>query len=219
MLAFVNISINMTNMKLASDRRTAVKRSYRQGARALAAAETHQRILASLMKRLEDTAYEDIRLEQVAADAGVTVQTVLRRFGSKEELLLASAKAFGEQILERRAAATGGTREAVSALVDDYEITGDVTIRLLAQERFEPVRRVLALGRSAHRDWVERSFARALQGTARSLREQRIAALIVATDVYTWKLLRRDQQRSRQATAAIVNEIVEALQHAFTERN
>ena len=35
--------------------------------------------------------------------------------------------------------------------------------------------------------------------------------LVVATDVYTWKLLRRDQGLSRDETVASILKIVEAL--------
>ena len=35
--------------------------------------------------------------------------------------------------------------------------------------------------------------------------------LIVATDVYTWKLLRRDQGLSRERTAAAIRHMVQAI--------
>jgi hypothetical protein len=38
-----------------------------------------------------------------------------------------------------------------------------------------------------------------------------VPELVVATDVYTWKLLRRDQGLSRDETVASILEIVEAL--------
>jgi hypothetical protein len=38
-----------------------------------------------------------------------------------------------------------------------------------------------------------------------------VPELVVATDVYTWKLLRRDQGLSRDDTAAAVLRIVNAL--------
>lgn len=59
----------MTNMK---------KREYRMSARADAAELTGQRIIDCMLDRLRTTPYERIRLEDVAADAGVTSQTVIR---------------------------------------------------------------------------------------------------------------------------------------------
>jgi hypothetical protein len=36
-------------------------------------------------------------------------------------------------------------------------------------------------------------------------------ALVIATDVYAWKLLRRDMGRSRDATAATIESMIRAL--------
>ncbi len=38
-----------------------------------------------------------------------------------------------------------------------------------------------------------------------------VPELIVATDVYTWKLLRRDQGLSREQTAAAIRHMVQAI--------
>jgi AcrR family transcriptional regulator len=55
-------------------------------ARADAAAATADRIIAAARVRLRREPYDELTLEVVAADAGVTVRTVLRRFGSKDGL-------------------------------------------------------------------------------------------------------------------------------------
>jgi hypothetical protein len=38
-----------------------------------------------------------------------------------------------------------------------------------------------------------------------------VPELVVATDVYTWKLLRRDQGLSRRKTAAAIRRIIEGI--------
>jgi hypothetical protein len=60
---------------------------------------------------------------------------------------------------------------------------------------------LLARGRRGHRDWVEAMFR------APGLTPE----LVVATDVYTWKLLRRDQGLDRDETVASILKIVQAL--------
>jgi hypothetical protein len=86
---------------------------------------------------------------------------------------------------------------AVAALVDDYEVTGDPTIRTLAiEDRVSAVRPALKRGRAYHRAWVQRTFPAALDGLDRAERRRRVAQLVVATDVFTWRLLRRDQRLS-----------------------
>ena len=81
-------------------------RTYRQTARAKAAEETGIRIVEAFMARMEDCWFEEIRLEDVASDAGVTVQTVIRRFGGKDGLLEAIVveRAAHERVSDRKSA-------------------------------------------------------------------------------------------------------------------
>jgi hypothetical protein len=55
--------------------------------------------------------------------------------------------------------------------------------------------------------WLDRIFSDLLPKTP-TARRQAICALHVATDVYTWKLLRRDLQLSRADTERIMRELV-----------
>lgn len=196
----------------------AKKRTYRQGARATAAADTYRRVVEAFLTRMETLVFDEITLDSVAAAAGVTVQTVIRRFTSKEGLLRAAAESFGNDIQLRRAVSHGGTAALIKALVDDYEITGDLTIRLLAQEQHAAIKEVLALGRRFHRQWVGDVFRSSLELLPRAARERQLAGLVVLTDVYTWKLLRRDQEFSAAGTAAVMLELIEASLGAVTTR-
>jgi AcrR family transcriptional regulator len=151
---------------------------------------------------LEDW-YDAVTLAAIAKRAGVSGQTVLNHFGSKEALFAAVHERFGRDVESRRYTPEPGDVEgAIDALLEDYEITGDAVIRLLAlEEKVPAVRPLLKLGRAGHRRWVETMFeAPAL-----------VPELVVATDVYTWKLLRRDQELSRKQTAAAMRRMVEAL--------
>jgi hypothetical protein len=105
-------------------------------------------------------------------------------------------------VSKRYAPAAGDIPALVEALADDYETTGDAVIRTLAlEEKVPSLQPLLALGRRSHREWVETMFG------APELTPE----LVVATDVYTWKLLRRDQGLSRDETVASILKIVEAL--------
>ena len=57
-------------------------RTYRMTARADAAERTGERITDAMLRRFAELPYDRIRLEDVAAVAEVTVQTVIRRFGT-----------------------------------------------------------------------------------------------------------------------------------------
>jgi len=135
--------------------------------------------------------------------SGVSGQTVINHFGGKEQLAAAAYDRQSEQIVTRRYAPQPGDVPAlVEAVVDDYETTGDAVIRLLAlEERVPSLRPLLASGREGHREWVATMFAA----------PELVPELVVATDVYTWKLLRRDQGLSRDETAAAILRIVQAL--------
>jgi hypothetical protein len=73
------------------------------------------------------------------------------------------------------------------------------------------VQPVMARGRAGHQEWVESVFAAALVGLRGKARRRRIAQLVAVTDVYAWKLLRRDKGLDRDQTIAAIRELVLAL--------
>jgi hypothetical protein len=81
---------------------------------------------------------------------------------------------------------------------------------LAQEEHVPPFRKVTDAGRQLHRSWVERTFAPWLRvsGAARALR---LAKLVAVTDVYVWKLLRRDQGLSRSATEKTLLELIQLI--------
>src|SRR5947209_1885296 len=91
-------------------------RAYRQGARAEASRATADRILAAFRKAILEQWFEQIRLDDIAKSADVTVQTVIRRFGSKEQLLQAATAQLGAEIRARRVSAVGDPARAIEAL-------------------------------------------------------------------------------------------------------
>ena len=97
-------------------------------------------------------------------------------------------------------------------LVDEYEVTGDGVLRILAQEdRVELLREMADRGRAAHQEWLAESFPGTHAGLRGAARERRIAQLHALTDVYTWKLLRRDLGLTRNATATALQELLEPM--------
>ncbi len=57
----------------------------------------------------------------------------------------------------------------------------------------------------------ERVFDGALSGLRGKARARRLAQLVAVTDVYTWKLLRRDKGLDRDQTVAAMRELVLVL--------
>jgi AcrR family transcriptional regulator len=181
--------------------------------RAAAAEVTRERILEAACDAFMGAWYDEVTLREIAADAGVALQTVVNHFGNKETLFGAAAERISDAISTLRwTVAAGDLEGAATILVDDYERTGDFTLRTLAiEERAPVVEPLLARGRRGHQEWVEHVFAAALPGLRGVDRKRRVAQLVVATDVFTWKLLRRDKRLSREQTITAIRELVEAL--------
>lgn len=189
------------------------KRAYRMRARAEAAEATGERILDAVEAVHIERPFKEVTLDSVAERAGVTVQTVLRRFGSKPLLFAAVLERMAVRVSEQRGAAPAGdVTGAVRVLVDVYEEFGDTVLRLLSEEEGRPVLRALTdQGRVYHKRWCERVFAAALEGLRGVERERRVAQLVAVCDVYVWKLLRRDRGLSRRQTELAMRELVESL--------
>ena len=192
---------------------TVTRRPYRMAARADSARATADRILDATTELFFERPTDRPSLEEVARRAGVAKQTILRRFGSKEALVTAAVERETERVsAERGGVVPGDVAGAVRAVVGHYERVGDGTMRMLAEEVRSPgVRAITDRGRAYHADWCARVFAPALEGRATADRDRALAQLIAVTDVYTWKLLRRDRGLSRRQTELALRELLEPL--------
>ena len=134
-----------------------------------------------------------ITLNPVAERAGVTVKTELRHFTTREALLDAAWARAYDDIVAERTPPSGDSGAALALLVEHYERRGDMALGMLADENNDArARRFCDTGRAAHREWVEQVFGAGLPGDP-AARTRLVDALVVATDVYCWKLLRRDR--------------------------
>lgn len=181
--------------------------------RANAQEETRARILQQGRKALFNKYFDEFTLQEIAEAAGVTVQTVLRHFASKEGLLEAVKDDVGGEIWTRMdAVPVGDVRAAIAALHERYEWMGDGNIRLLAQEpRVKPIADGLREARTRHREWVERTFAPYLPREDHPDRQMRVLQFLVLCDVYTWKLMRRDHGGDREVTMRAILDLMEPL--------
>jgi AcrR family transcriptional regulator len=178
-------------------------------ARAAKAEATRARIRASAVALYCNGAIEDFTLDEVARRAGTTVQTVLRAFGSKDELIYAALEEMAAGGVFLKPAQPGDIKAAVTSFFDIYESVGDLVMQRLNEERRRPaLKATLDQGRENHRDGVKTAFAPQLERLHGAARAQLLSALIVITDVYVWKLLRRDMALGRAASEAIVRNTV-----------
>jgi len=193
-------------------------RPYVMTARSAKAEATRLRICESAMALYHERSMDDFTLEEVAERAGTTVQTVLRRFKSKDNLVIEALDRMtkaGSPFLEDGLGGfypspPGDVAAAVTAMFGMYETIGDLVIRHLSDESRRPqLKPVLDQGRENHCSWVRGVFAPQLKARHGSARTQLFNCLVVATDVYIWKILRRDLRLSRPAAEAVVRQIID----------
>jgi AcrR family transcriptional regulator len=180
--------------------------------RASAKADTERRILEAAERFFLEAPYPEVRLEDIAAAAGVSAPTVIHRFGSKEALAAAAARSGAERVRQQRSQApVGDLAGTISNLIEHYELWGDSVGHLLSQEAAVPViREITDAGRALHVDWVEHTFAQWLL-SPRTARRRRLAQLVALMDVHVWKVLRRDRGLSKAETEVAMREMVSAL--------
>ena len=176
------------------------------GARAAAVEETRRRILHAQIALAGERPFAETTLETIAERAGVSVQTVLRQFGSRDELFASGVELAMADIEDERRTPAGDVEAAVRVVVDHYERRGRTALMMLAQEGHDDVARgITDRGKAMHRTWVREAFAPVTDD------EDALDLLVVATDVYTWKLLRIDRGLSRAVTERRMHTLVEAV--------
>lgn len=181
-------------------------------ARAAASEATTRQILRATSDLFWEKLSPRITLADIAARAGVTVQTVLRHFGTREKLMAAAEDFVRAEVREERQAPPGDIPAVVRAIFDHYESRGDQVLRLLAQEFWDArLREVNDSGRRTHRAWVEEVFGPRLAEHLDGDRGALVDLLVVATDVYTWKLLRRDGGLARDEAEERVRGLIAAI--------
>ena len=184
-------------------------RAYRMTVRQETVEQTRERILQAAYDAWLELPYDQVTLDAVAREAGTSRQTVLRHFGSKDELAIAVVDWQLPHEESARRVEAGDIGAAVRNLIDRYESMGDANVRMLELEgRIAPIDHLLAIARDSHRGWIETTFAPFLP-VGRTRREELVLTLYAATDVTVWKVLRRDLGCSRAKTEAIVRNLVE----------
>ena len=188
-------------------------RPYRMQARAASAEATRARIAEVAVRLFVERWYDEVTLRVIAKEAGVSLQTVVNHFETKEGVFSAALEHYRAGVEELRyQAAPDDLDAAIAVLREDYEPVIDAYARLTAlEDRVPAVAAMVAEGHEVHRKWVEHAFPGALTGLRGAAKARRLAALMAATDIATWRLLRRHHDLSPDQTAATVRDLVAAL--------
>ena len=189
------------------------KRSYNNSNRLVEAEQTKLGIMKAFGRLWTRYSIKDITLTMISEEANVTTRTILRKFGSKEELINESLSFDPAGIsADREGAKVGDVDEILKNLLSNYEAIGDAAIRTIHLEpELDIARKIGAKGRILHRDWCTRMFAPYLPERQSTDFEIQLASFIAATEIYLWKLLRKDLNLSKEKTFSVFKNIVEGL--------
>lgn len=202
-------------MKLSSYNNVVMKkrRSYQKKERALAEQANGEAILDAALKAFSTELFDRVTLNAIAKESKVSVQTVIRRFGSKEDLFEHLAEREEKRVVaDRDIPGEKGLKAALDTLIKHYERDGDMMTNFVSQEHlFEPIQKIVRRGREVHRHWVEKHCSNLFMELDNTKREQAILAAIAATDLSTWKLLRRDHKQKPKDVAEIMYKLLHGI--------
>jgi len=189
------------------------RRPYKKLAREQSQQRNRDALLDAATEEFYSDRWQKTSLEALSRKAGVTKQTLLRHFGSKDGLLLQALMRGAAQVLEQRwSAPPGDVAATVENLLDHYETWGERSLRIGAWQRGPAVLAKLSqAARQVHYKWVEYAFGPWLDGLERPARVRRRAALIALCDVQTWWLLSHDLGLGRPEVHATLTDAIEAL--------
>jgi AcrR family transcriptional regulator len=193
-------------------------RNYTQRRRADDAAARTERIMQATLELYLERPFEQITLAAVAERAGVGLQTLIRRVGTKDGLV----RAVGDWVrplaaagLGDPAAVHGDPRAVADAFRRHYDRWGALIARDLAQEESSPVIRDSAeAGRAGHRAWLSAAFATALDARPGAEADELHARLVGVTGIELWRVLTHHEGRSSdQARDTVVLLLTACLNH------
>lgn len=190
------------------------KRPYKQVARAQAQQRTRAALQDAAIEEFTRGSWAKTSLAELAERAGVTKQTLLRHFGSKDGLLMqALAHSASEMFSQRWSAPQGDIGGAVENVLDHYEAWGERSLRVGAWlgSPSPALAHLSQLARQLHYDWVEYAFAPQLERLQGPDRVRCRATLIALCDVHTWWLLSHDLGFERTEVQTTITNAIERL--------
>jgi AcrR family transcriptional regulator len=167
----------------------ATGRSYRSALRAEQAEETRSRILDAVM-RVMSTGLASLSVPAVAREAGVSVPTVYRHFGTKADLLdqvypHAARRAGFDQVPDPTT--IGDVKRAVRGFVERLDALNDLDRAAFASPIADEVRHVTMPSRFARMRRLVESVVPPLNGTDQDRIARLLVVLLSQSSLRTWR--------------------------------
>ncbi|HEV3319361.1 MAG TPA: TetR/AcrR family transcriptional regulator [Solirubrobacteraceae bacterium] len=189
------------------------RRQYKKVAREQSQQRTRDALLDAADEEFYSDRWQKTSLQELSRKAGVSKQTLLRHFGSKDGLLIQALMRGAAQIRDQRwSFPAGDVAGAVENLLDHYEAWGERSLRVGAWQHGPAMLAMLSRGaRQIHYEWIEYAFAPWLEDLKEPARTRRRAALIALCDVQTWWIMSNDLGLERAEIHATLTDAIERL--------
>jgi AcrR family transcriptional regulator len=174
---------------------------------------TNQRILAAVKALTLDFWLDEITLFQIAEKANVSIQTLFRHFGSREQLIQHAVNLISADILSQHAIPDEvSVQSIVSNLIEYYDLNGLFIIRLRSQAaRLAEFEDFQVGWQNSHHQWIQNSFAIYLQALTTISQNELADTLFGLTDVHFWYVYHHELRKSRQELNIIWVRILRSL--------
>lgn len=196
---------------------TSITASGTADGRSARAARTREAVVEALLTLIDEGSLRPTARE-IADRAGVSLRSVYVHFEDLEDLFSAAAAKHFERmlVLYARLPTEGPLAERLDAFMSQrariMEAVAPVRRAALLQEPFSPeLARVLALGRQAGRDEIERVFAVELDREQGAARARLLAALDIAAGAAAWETLRVHEGLPMEQARLVVTEMLTKL--------
>lgn len=192
---------------------TQQKKSYSANIQIEIKSHTNKRILAAVKALAMEYWLDEITLFQIAEKANVSIQTLFRHFGSREQLIQHAVSLISSEIMAQHAIPEEvSVQSIVSNLIDYYELNGQWIIRLRSQaERLAKYEEFQAGWQESHHKWIQNSFAIYLQALTTVSKNELEDTLFGLTDVHFWYVYCHELRKSKQELNLIWIRILRSL--------
>jgi AcrR family transcriptional regulator len=186
-------------------------RAYNSEQRNLAVQKSRERAIAEFIVLSGKMSLDEITLEKVAQATGVTVRTLLRHFDGKEHLVREAHETILKSVESILVEEEPGSHAFIGRIVRFMEVAGDYVVRFESEAgQYPSLVADLEKGRQMRRMALSRMFDANIQ-CDEAARERALQALYVVSDVYAWKILRRDYGLSMEDTQSLLLDLTEVV--------
>lgn len=194
-------------------------RTYTQTKRSAQTQARREQMIQALFTLIDRGSFSEVTLQGVADEAGVSLRTVTRHFGSKEELLRQGMAEAKETEEASREVPVGDVDAICAVLAERYDQMAEAIYRMGDMElTYDWLSDWVQMARRSHLDWLAEAFAPWLPSRGRE-REDRLMCLFGATEIRSWWALRERFGYSAERARDVMRRQLEALTAVWEQQS